>query len=120
MSTVARAQAPNPGLAGFSAAREPRACAQPTAQDGVHLGALQGSLRAGGASVRTLCVEWEVVGRPSIGRREPSARPLRCVVMKPARLLVLALVSAVAVLVATGCGSSSSSGGEHDPAALGP
>jgi hypothetical protein len=41
--------------------------------------------------------------------------------MKTARLLVLALLSALAATIAAGCGSSASSGGgDHDPAALVP
>jgi hypothetical protein len=40
--------------------------------------------------------------------------------MKTARPPVLALLCALAALVAAGCGSSASSGGDHDPAALVP
>jgi hypothetical protein len=64
---------------------------------------------------------WGVVGRPSTGCHETPSRALRCVLMKPARLLVLALLSALAALVAAGCGTSASGGGgDHDPAALVP
>ncbi|HEX7298167.1 MAG TPA: DUF3352 domain-containing protein [Solirubrobacteraceae bacterium] len=40
--------------------------------------------------------------------------------MKRARRLLLVLLTVLAGVVATGCGSGSSSGGEHDPAALVP
>jgi hypothetical protein len=47
--------------------------------------------------------------------------PLRCVVMKTPRLLVLALLGALVAIAAAGCGSSATGGGgDHDPAALVP
>ena len=91
------------------------------AQARVRIGALHAILRPGGGSVRRVCVPWGAVGRPSKGLRATSTRPLRCVVMKTARSLVLALLCALISAIAVGCGSSDSgSGGADDPAALVP
>lgn len=60
------------------------------------------------------------MGRPSIGQREGGPGALRCVVMKLARLPLVALLCALTALVASGCGSSAGSGGDNDPAALVP
>jgi uncharacterized protein DUF3352 len=94
-----------------------RCCAQAR----VRIGALHAILRVGRGSVRRVCLPWGGVGRPSKGPRATWPRPLRCVVMKTARSLVLALLCALISAIAVGCGSSSSgSGGADDPAALVP
>jgi hypothetical protein len=91
------------------------------AQARVRIGVLHAILRPSGGSVRCVCVPWGGVGRPSKGLRATSTRPLRCVVMKTARSLVLALLCALISAIAVGCGSSDSgSGGADDPAALVP
>jgi hypothetical protein len=83
--------------------------------------ALQRRLQLSCGSVRSVCLAWDAVGDPSIGLRATPLRPLRCVVMRTARSLVLALLCALIAAIATGCGSSSSgSGGDNDPAALVP
>jgi Protein of unknown function (DUF3352) len=91
------------------------------AQARVRIRALHAILRSGGGSVRCVCLPWGGVGRPSKGLRATWTRPLRCVVMKTARSLVLALLCALISAIAVGCGSSDSgSGGADDPAALVP
>ncbi len=90
-------------------------------QERVRIGFLQPILRSRRSSVRRVCLTWGGVERPSKGLRAPWTRPLRCVVMKTARSLVLALLCALIAAIAAGCGSSSSgSGGDNDPAALVP
>jgi hypothetical protein len=87
----------------------------------MRIAALQRRLRFCGGSVRFVCVPWDAVGDSSIGLRAPPVRPLRCVVMRTARSLVVALLCALIAAIAAGCGSSSSgSGGDNDPAALVP
>jgi hypothetical protein len=91
------------------------------AQARVRIGALQAILRSGCGSVRRVCVPWDGVGRPSKGLRATCIWPVRCVVMKTARPLVLALLCALISAIAVGCGSSSAgSGGADDPASLVP
>jgi hypothetical protein len=97
------------------------ALTQRWAQARVRIAVLQAILRPGGGSVRCVCLPWGGVGRPSKGLRATSTRPLRFVVMKTARSLVLALLCALISAIAVGCGSSDSgSGGADDPAALVP
>jgi hypothetical protein len=85
----------------------------------VRIAVLHAILRSGGGSVRRVCVPWGGVGRSSKGLRATATWPLRCVVMKTARSLVLALLCALISAIAVGCGSSSSgSGGADDPASL--
>jgi hypothetical protein len=91
------------------------------AQARVRIAVLHAILRSGGGSVRRVCLPWGAVGRPSKGLRATWIWPLRCVVMKTARSLVLALLCALIAAIAVGCGSSSSgSGGAEDPASLVP
>jgi len=98
-----------------------RAPAASKAQDRVRIAAVQRRLRFSGGSVRCVCLPWDAVGDSSIGLRAPPVRPLRCVVMRTARSLVVALLCALIAAIAAGCGSSSSgSGGDNDPAALVP
>jgi hypothetical protein len=87
----------------------------------VRIGALQAILRSARGSVRRVCVPWGGVGRPSKGLHATWTWPLRCLVMKTTRPLVLALLCALISAIAVGCGSSSSgSGAADDPASLVP
>jgi Protein of unknown function (DUF3352) len=91
------------------------------AQARVRIAGLHAILRSVSGSVRRVCVPWGGVGRPSKGLRATWTWPLRCVVMKTARSLVLALLCALISAIAVGCGSSDSgSGGADDPASLVP
>jgi hypothetical protein len=87
-------------------------------QDGLRIALLHASLPFRGASVRRVCLAWGAVGSPAKDQRRPSTCLLRWVAMKTTRPLVMTLVLALCGAFAAGCGSSSGSGGENDPAAL--